>query len=225
MDRNCLTQNFVYIFHITSRSGPSILGNKNIRSLCGHATRTRFTSIHYNLSLRLFRLFSACHVYLIASLLLNSNINAYTDGFLNRHYKYFRVKKTFQISNLNKSLIAGNHVYLNCSAFHTSYIIHHTSYIIHHTSYIIHHTSYIIHHTSYIIHHTSYIIHHTSYIIHHTSYIIHHTSYIIHHTSYIIHHTSYIIHHTSYIIHHTSYIIHHTSYIIHHTSYIIHHTS
>ena len=29
----------------------------------------------------------------------------------------FSSKKTCQISNLNKSLIAGNHVYLNCSAF------------------------------------------------------------------------------------------------------------
>ena len=29
----------------------------------------------------------------------------------------FSTKKTCQISNLNKSLIAGNHVYLNCSAF------------------------------------------------------------------------------------------------------------
>ena len=32
-------------------------------------------------------------------------------------HKDFRVKKTCQISNLNKSLIALNHVYLNCSAF------------------------------------------------------------------------------------------------------------
>ena len=29
----------------------------------------------------------------------------------------FSSKQTCQISNLNKSLIAGNHVYLNCSAF------------------------------------------------------------------------------------------------------------
>ena len=29
----------------------------------------------------------------------------------------FSSKKTCQISNLNKSLIAGNYVYLNCSAF------------------------------------------------------------------------------------------------------------
>ena len=29
----------------------------------------------------------------------------------------FSSKKTCQISNLNKSLIAGNHIYLNCSAF------------------------------------------------------------------------------------------------------------
>ena len=29
----------------------------------------------------------------------------------------FSSKKTCQISNLNKYLIAGNHVYLNCSAF------------------------------------------------------------------------------------------------------------
>ena len=29
----------------------------------------------------------------------------------------FSSTKTCQISNLNKSLIAGNHVYLNCSAF------------------------------------------------------------------------------------------------------------
>ena len=29
----------------------------------------------------------------------------------------FSSKKTCQISNLNKSLIAGDHVYLNCSAF------------------------------------------------------------------------------------------------------------
>ena len=29
----------------------------------------------------------------------------------------FSSKKSCQISNLNKSLIAGNHVYLNCSAF------------------------------------------------------------------------------------------------------------
>ena len=29
----------------------------------------------------------------------------------------FSSKKTCQISNLHKSLIAGNHVYLNCSAF------------------------------------------------------------------------------------------------------------
>ena len=29
----------------------------------------------------------------------------------------FSSNKTFQISNLNKSVMAGNHVYLNCSAF------------------------------------------------------------------------------------------------------------
>ena len=29
----------------------------------------------------------------------------------------FSSNKIFQISNLNKSVIAGNHVYLNCSAF------------------------------------------------------------------------------------------------------------
>ena len=31
----------------------------------------------------------------------------------------FSSKKTCQVSNLNKSLIAGNHVYVNCSAFLT----------------------------------------------------------------------------------------------------------
>ena len=31
----------------------------------------------------------------------------------------FSSKKTWQISNLNKSLIAGNHIYINCSAFLT----------------------------------------------------------------------------------------------------------
>ena len=32
-------------------------------------------------------------------------------------WQRFSSKRTCQISNLNKSLIAGNHVYLNCSAF------------------------------------------------------------------------------------------------------------
>ena len=37
--------------------------------------------------------------------------------FLKQTSQRFSNKKTCQISNLNKSLIAGNHVYLNCSAF------------------------------------------------------------------------------------------------------------
>ena len=44
-------------------------------------------------------------------------ILTHRDAFINTHHKDFRVKKTCQISNLNKSLIAGNHVYLNCNAF------------------------------------------------------------------------------------------------------------
>ena len=57
------------------------------------------------------------HLVYIAILSPNSNFNAYIDAFLNRHHKDFRVSKICQISNLKKSLIAGNHVYLNCSAF------------------------------------------------------------------------------------------------------------
>ena len=56
------------------------------------------------------------HLVYIAILSPNSNFNAYIDG---RHHKDFRVSKICQISNLKKSLIAGNHVYLNCSAFLT----------------------------------------------------------------------------------------------------------
>ena len=37
--------------------------------------------------------------------------------FLKQTLQRFSSKKTWEISNLNKSLIAGNHVYLNCSAF------------------------------------------------------------------------------------------------------------
>ena len=37
--------------------------------------------------------------------------------FLKQTSQRFSSKKTCQISNLNKSFIAGNHVYLNCSAF------------------------------------------------------------------------------------------------------------
>ena len=41
-----------------------------------------------------------------------------TYGCFHKHTSQrFSSKKTCQISNLNKSLIAGNHVYLNCSAF------------------------------------------------------------------------------------------------------------
>ena len=41
-----------------------------------------------------------------------------THPCLHKHTSQrFSNKKTCQISNLNKSLIAGNHVYLNCSAF------------------------------------------------------------------------------------------------------------
>ena len=37
--------------------------------------------------------------------------------FLKHTSQIFSSKKTCEISNLNKSLIAGNHVYLNCNAF------------------------------------------------------------------------------------------------------------
>ena len=37
--------------------------------------------------------------------------------FLKQTLQRFSSKETCQISNLKKSLIAGNHVYLNCSAF------------------------------------------------------------------------------------------------------------
>ena len=40
-------------------------------------------------------------------------------SFLKQTSQRFSSKKTCQISNLNKSLIAGNHVYLNYSAFLT----------------------------------------------------------------------------------------------------------
>ena len=41
-----------------------------------------------------------------------------THRCLHKHTSQrFSSKKTCQISNLNKSLIAGNHLYLNCSAF------------------------------------------------------------------------------------------------------------
>ena len=57
------------------------------------------------------------HLVSIAILQRNSNDKTYIDDFLNRHHKDFRVSKTCQISNLKKSLIARNNVYLNCSAF------------------------------------------------------------------------------------------------------------
>ena len=57
------------------------------------------------------------HLVSRAILQPNSNFNANIDAFFTRHQKDFRVSKTCQISNVKKSLIAGNHVYLNCSAF------------------------------------------------------------------------------------------------------------
>ena len=41
-----------------------------------------------------------------------------TDPYFHKHTSQrFSSKKACQISNLNKSLIAGNHVYLNCNTF------------------------------------------------------------------------------------------------------------
>jgi hypothetical protein len=100
-----------------------------------------------------------------------------------------------------------SHVLHQCTASHSSYILHLTPYTLRLTPYTLRLTSYVLHLTPYILHLTSYTLHLTSYTLRLTSYTLHLTSYTLRLASYNLHLTSYTLRLTSYILHLTSYII------------------